>query len=224
MGFGILGGRKVEFDPRRGNSTVYRERSWIGTVLRAAITGAVIATGMTVAAAGPAYAASAIISTKSVPAPLGFNGVCSRYAWACSGSSQSRVSGAEATLQLARRINNSVNARVREVSDLRQYRREEYWSLPTALGGDCEDFALLKKRELIKAGVAPNQLLVATVLDRRRNAHAVLVVRTRAGDFVLDNLTNRIKPWDKTGYSFIRIQDPRAPSRWTLVLKGGLFG
>jgi predicted transglutaminase-like cysteine proteinase len=128
------------------------------------------------------------------------------------------------TLALASRINRRVNRQVREISDQRQYRRSEHWSLPTARGGDCEDFALLKKRELIRHGVAPGRLLIATALTPRREAHAVLIVRTADGDFVLDNRTSEIKPWLATGYSFLRMQDPAAPERWRMILAGGMFG
>ena len=223
MAFGVFD-RKAEFDPRRGASTVHRERSWFRVAVRSAFLVTALFAGMTMVSAGPAFAGSAIVPKRSVAAPLGFQGVCSRYAWACSGSAQARISDPQATLERAIRVNRSVNNRVRQVSDMRQYRREEHWALPTARGGDCEDFALLKKHELIEAGIAPNRLLMATVLDRKRNAHAVLVVRTGAGDYVLDNLTNRVKLWDDTGYSFIRIQNADAPRSWNLVLKGGLFG
>lgn len=166
-----------------------------------------------------------ILSTKSVSAPLGFDGICQRYAWACATrSSASREMGTDELMALAARVNGSVNARVRQVSDSRQYRRDEVWALPTAQGGDCEDFALLKKRELIRLGVPPDRLLIATALTRKRAAHAVLVLRTSSGDMVLDNRTSRIKPWQSTGLSFLRIQNYQAPHRWRMVLAGGMFG
>jgi len=76
---------------------------------------------------------------------------------------------------------------------------------------------LLKKRDLIKAGIDPRKLLLATVLDTRKNAHAVLVYRSSQGDLVLDNLTNRIKPWSDTRYLFLRMQDPKQPRKWVGV-------
>ncbi|MDU8942246.1 transglutaminase-like cysteine peptidase [Ovoidimarina sediminis] len=182
-----------------------------------------LALGMMVSAARPAYAADLVVSTKAISAPAGFRGVCERYAWACDRSSKASVHGAEAQLELAYRVNRAVNRQVREISDQQQYKQREYWALPTRRGGDCEDFALLKKRELQRAGIAPDRLLIATVLDRRQRAHAVLVLRTDRGDYVLDNLTSRIKPWNKTGYSFIRMQDPTTPSGWTVVMRGGIF-
>lgn len=157
-----------------------------------------------------------------VPAPPGAASICRSYDWACARSGEIRMLGEE-TLQVIRRVNAHTNRTVRPITDMQQYRLEERWSLPTARGGDCEDYALYKKRELIRAGVPPEQLLLAAVLDRKRQFHAVLIVRTGTQDLVLDNLTNRIVPWHKTGYTILRVQDPRQPTRWVSVYAGGAF-
>ena len=110
---------------------------------------------------------------------------------------------------------------LRAIEDDRQYGVAEHWALPTRTGGDCEDFALLKKRELVSVGIDPSRLLLATVLDRQRNPHAVLVFRSDAGDLVLDNLTNQIRPWRATRYMFLQMQDPDRPTRWVNVFASG---
>ena len=98
------------------------------------------------------------------------------------------------------------------------------WSQPDEHpGSQHEDYALYKKYELTRAGFPAEQLLIATLLDLNRASHAVLVVRTGANDLVLDNLTNKIVPWHKTGYTFLRMQDPRKPKRWVSVMAGGIF-
>ena len=127
-------------------------------------------------------------------------------------------------MSILRMLNREINASVPEISDIAQYGRLEVWELPTARGGDCEDIAMRKKRDLIDAGIAPQSLMLSTVLDRDLNAHAVLVFRDEDGDLVLDNLTDRILPWAETGYSFLRMQDPASPDRWRAVLSGGIFG
>lgn len=155
-------------------------------------------------------------------APAGASGICAAYDWACARSGKSVLLGDRA-LDTIRSVNSRANRAIRPVSDLAQYRISERWSLPTKRGGDCEDYVLYKKRELIRLGVPPEQLLIAAVLDRKRQIHAVLVVRTGTEDLVLDNLTNRILPWQQTGYTFLRLQDPREPSRWVAVYAGGMF-
>ena len=157
----------------------------------------------------------------AVSAPKGATGICGRYSWACD-TSGSRVGGQQA-MALADEINREVNRRVRPVSDQAQYGRVEYWTLPGNRGGDCEDYALEKKRLLMERGLSGEQLLLTTVLDRRRQPHAVLVLRTASGDFVLDNLTNQIKPWRATGYTFLRMQDPAQPRQWRALFAGGVF-
>lgn len=166
---------------------------------------------------------SHILARKSIVAPPGADGLCRQHAWACTKTNGGALPD-RSVLKAAGRINSAVNRRVRPVSDRQQYGRDEVWALPTRRGGDCEDFALLKKKELIAAGMRPQDLLIATVLDRNRGSHAVLVLRTSAGDYVLDNLRNRIMPWRETGYSFIRMQNPQRPDRWIAVLAGGVFG
>lgn len=188
------------------------------------------AVALTIIAAGVSYTAPAhaaeggtLTPRKAIAAPDGFGDVCSRYDWACAAGRKDRVDGSD-LLALARGINRAINTRYRQITDRSQYGAEEVWSLPTASrGGDCEDFVLAKKQSLIAAGVAPGRLLIATVLDRRRALHAVLVLRTDAGDYVLDNLNNSVKSWQETGYSFLRMQNPEAPHRWNAVFAGGVF-
>ncbi len=174
----------------------------------------------------PAHATSDrpfLQTVKAVDAPEGFSGICTRYGWACARSGHAAPDGRKA-LALATEVNARINRQTREIADLVQYKRNEYWALPTSRGGDCEDFALAKKQALIAEGIAPESLLIATVLDRSRNPHAVLVLRTDAGDYVLDNLTNRILGWRETGYTFLRMQNPAAPGKWSAILAGGVLG
>jgi len=164
----------------------------------------------------PAYLAP----KKAIAAPQGFYGLCKTYTWACATSRVSVVSGT-AVLKLADSINRSVNLRTRQISDRVQYRQDEVWALPTKRGGDCEDLVLLKKMRLINAGVPASSLLIATVLDLRGGRHAVLVLRTDAGDMVLDSLKNRIKHWIDTAYTFLKLQNPRHPQTWDAIFAGG---
>lgn len=159
---------------------------------------------------------------KAIHAPSGFVGLCNRYAWVCKATNASGLK-ANDKLVLAKQINRSVNRQVREVEDRAQYGVEEHWALPTSRGGDCEDLVLLKKKLLLERGVPSQSLLIATVLDKKLNSHAVLVMRTARGDVVLDNLTNQILPWKKTGYTFLKLQNPNALSRWEAVLAGGVI-
>ncbi|MCC2653281.1 MAG: transglutaminase family protein cysteine peptidase, partial [Microvirga sp.] len=43
---------------------------------------------------------------------------------------------------------------------------------------------------------------MTVVLDELRAGHAVLMVRTDRGDFILDNKTNAVLPWSDTAYDY----------------------
>ena len=78
------------------------------------------------------------------------------------------------------------------VNETITYEREppevDIWQDRDFTVGDCEDFALLKRRKLISAGWPPGALRIAIVLKRPDDdqLHAVLVASTNRGDFVLD--------------------------------------
>ena len=163
-----------------------------------------------------------IASRNATPPPAGARNLCASHPWACA-TSGNRAPLTLEQLQTVSATNRRINRTVRQISDRAQYGVEDRWALPTVRGGDCEDFARLKKLELMRAGIAPERLLIATVLDRRLRAHAVLVLRADFGDFVLDNLTAEIKPWQATGYTFLKIQNPQAKQGWVGVLTGGIL-
>ena len=171
---------------------------------------------------GTAGTSAYLVGKKPIRQPTGAAEMCTRYAWACA-SDRTMADFDDAQLRLARRVNLNVNRQTPQIADRKQYASAEMWALPTRRGGDCEDFALLKKLQLMRAGIPGGRLLIATVLDRNRKGHAVLVVRTHRGDLVLDNLTNRVLRWDKTGYTFLKMQNPRDPGRWDAILEGGIL-
>jgi predicted transglutaminase-like cysteine proteinase len=109
------------------------------------------------------------------------------------------------------RINREVNERVDWATDLEIYGVEERWALPQQRGnrleGDCEDYALEKRRLLIEAGIPPAALAFATTYSPSTGHHAVLIVRTSAGDYVLDNANSWILPWRETTYVWQHIQE-----------------
>lgn len=178
---------------------------------------------VTLVAPPPAQAELFDVALRETLAPKASKALCQQHYWACSRSASGTLTEEADIIAYARKVNRLVNTRFRQVSDQVQYSRMDHWALPTSRGGDCEDFALLKKQMLIEKGVAPERLSIATVLDRKRNPHAVLVLRAADGDLVLDNLNNLMLRWDRTGYSFLKAQDAASPTGWRLVMKGGIF-
>jgi predicted transglutaminase-like cysteine proteinase len=202
----------------RGYAIAAPLRAGMRQLALVALTGAGLLLGAQGAVAQDAFLAARM----TVSAPAGAQNLCARFPFAClSSGPETRVSGQQ--VDLAIKVNRQINRQVSSISDQAQYRTTEHWALPTARGGDCEDFALLKKKHLIDAGFDPQTLLIATALDRKRVAHAVLVMRTAQGDFILDNLRDDVLHWRATGYTFLRMQDPSDPSRWTAVIDGGIL-
>lgn len=113
-------------------------------------------------------------------------------------------------------INGHVNQTIRPVTDQELYRTEEFWTYPSS-AGDCEDYALLKRRMLINAGWPETALLMTVVKEANGGGHAVLTVRTDRGDLILDNQDPRILPWDKTVYRFVKRQSPLQPAHWIAI-------
>ncbi len=153
-------------------------------------------------------------------APAGFSGLCSRYAWACSNSSKGRITAGKTMLSMAKSVNAQFNRSIAPQTDQQAYGRREYWTLPDRGVGDCEDYALAKQKALIEQGVPPNRLYLATVVGSPQDPHTVLVMRTDGGDYVLDNLSSRVKPWQATRYTFMKMQNSRDRRRWDTVLLG----
>ena len=84
------------------------------------------------------------------------------------------------------KINHAVNEDVRYASDVDLYQIDEFWEIADA-AGDCEDYALKKRQLLLEHGVDPQYLRLATCWTESGEYHAVLIVSTDKGDYVLDN-------------------------------------
>jgi predicted transglutaminase-like cysteine proteinase len=89
----------------------------------------------------------------------------------------------------------------------------ERWIINPA-SGDCNDYAVSKRFELLKRGWPTRTLLLSEVVTPWGEHHLVLVVRTSAGDLVLDNLTPQIRPWNRAPYRWVRMQTSKNPNYW----------
>jgi predicted transglutaminase-like cysteine proteinase len=118
------------------------------------------------------------------------------------------------------KVNRKVNGRIRSVSDSEAYGVSDFWALALdrpGRFGDCEDYVLEKRRELMRRGYSDKVLSIALVRTRWGQDHAVLLVNTDRGEMVLDSLSPWISPWHETGYSWTSRQSPLDPSVWIAV-------
>lgn len=118
--------------------------------------------------------------------------------------------------------NNAVNASVAPVTDEDLYRVAEYWTYPDG-AGDCEDYVLEKRRELIAKGWPASTLLMTVVRKQDGEGHAVLLVRTDRGDLALDNLDGEIHLWNETPYTYLKRQSQTDASRWVGLEDGRII-
>ena len=115
--------------------------------------------------------------------------------------------------------NYTTNTDVQPMTDMEIYGVEEQWTYPDAVG-DCEDYVLLKRKRLIEAGISPSNLLITVVLQPNGEGHAVLTVRTDRGDFVLDNMRNKVLLWSETEYRYLKRQSSTNAGKWVKLQDG----
>ncbi len=85
------------------------------------------------------------------------------------------------------------------------------------VAGDCHDYAVTKRHDLLAKGWPAHALLLAEVVTSWGEHHLVLVVRTLEGDFVADNLAPDVRPLSRTSYVWVRVQTPNNPMLWAAV-------
>lgn len=182
------------------------------------IAGLALVLGLVAGASAQEHAAFMRITGKTSQ-PVGHHELCSRMPAECNETTRN---GDPVQLTVQRwnqliAVNDNVNTAIEPVTDEELYGRQEYWTYPEDGKGDCEDFVLLKRRELIDSGWPAGALLITVVRQTNGEGHAVLTVRTDRGDLVLDNLEPKIKLWGETDYQFIKRQSDRNSGRWVMI-------
>jgi predicted transglutaminase-like cysteine proteinase len=117
------------------------------------------------------------------------------------------------TSQLLDRVNRSVNAAIMPTVKSYGSNLADKWTIAPATG-DCNDYAVTKRHELIASGLPANALRLSVVKTSSGAGHLVLVVATTSGDMVLDNLTQSIVPWQRTSYQWLKIQSGTDARFW----------
>ena len=171
---------------------------------------------------GEAYASEPMVTGGLTSQPIGHYEFCKANPVEC--QIRTRDSGPEKMSgKLWKEIvavNVSVNGAVTPMNDFDLYGKDEVWAYPDSGAGDCEDYVLEKRRELMHKGVSLANLLITVVRKPDGEGHAVLTLRTTKGDFVLDNLTDRVKQWDATGYRFLKRQATDHTGHWVTIREG----
>jgi predicted transglutaminase-like cysteine proteinase len=114
---------------------------------------------------------------------------------------------------LLRRVNRSVNDSIIPVLKSSGPSLAGGWTIAPDMG-DCNDYAVTKRHELLARGLPSKALRLSVVKTASGIGHLVLVVVTTRGDIVLDNLTQAIRPWQSTDYRWLKIQSATDPRYW----------
>lgn len=142
-------------------------------------------------------------------APFAFIRYCVANPAACRASEQRIIAWTPQNRALVAAVNYRVNRSIVPMNDA----GEDVWQA-NVVAGDCEDFVLTKRQALLEAGLPASALRIAVATTASGEGHAVLVVKTSAGDFVLDNRFNRMLAWHNTDLHFIKIASAENPRLW----------
>jgi predicted transglutaminase-like cysteine proteinase len=125
-------------------------------------------------------------------------------------------------MQTLKRVNLKANRSIKPVSNFDHWgTMVDHWDYPVDGKGDCKIYALYKRKLLLQAGFPRQALLMTVVRDLHNEGHTILTVKTDKGDFVLDNLVDEVRPWNATGYYFLKRQSQQNPNTWVSINQRG---
>jgi predicted transglutaminase-like cysteine proteinase len=124
-----------------------------------------------------------------------------------------RIELSAETSEMLNRVNRDVNASIIPVVKTYGSNLGDAWTIAPDMG-DCNDYAVTKRHELLQSGLSSKALRLSVVKTPEGIGHLVLIVVTTKGNVVLDNLTDEIRPWQNTDYQWIKIQSASNAKYW----------
>lgn len=159
-------------------------------------------------------------------APMAHTMFCLRYADDCevhqvADFRKRSISMTVARLNELNTVNREVNRAIVPQANLGGLATEQWVVSPPA--GDCNDYAVTKRHELLMQGWPSSALLLSEVVVPSGEHHLVLVARMKDPDtkkdvdLVLDNLNYNLRPVSLTPYQWVRVESPSNPKYWSTV-------
>lgn len=159
--------------------------------------------------------AAQIAEASPTLAPFQHVRFCLRYPADCKSDPKEdeRVEMTAENSELLNRINHDVNSAI--IPEPKSYGGDiqNGWTIAPVMG-DCNDYAVTKRHELLQNGLPAKALRLSVVKTASGIGHLVLVVATTGGDLVLDNLAETIRPWQNTDYHWLKIQSASDARFW----------
>ena len=156
-----------------------------------------------------------IVASSPTLAPFQHVRFCLHYPAECKSDAHEldRIDMNAGLADVLKRVNHTVNAAINpRVKDYGSNLRDGWTIAPDS--GDCNDYAVTKRHELIESGLPAKALRLSVVKTASGTGHLVLVVATTTGDIVMDNLTDAIRPWTSTSYRWLKIQSSTDARFW----------
>ena len=164
------------------------------------------------------------LGTRTSAPPIGWVQFCQTYKGICDTKPLPRLDVVLDRTALANldRVNDWVNHTIKPETDMDHYGMIQWWRYPDDGAGACHSYALLKRRLLMQAGWPRQALLMTIVHEKDGEGHAVLTVVTDRGDYILDNLTDKIRLWSQTPYTYYKRQSQNNPNAWVWIAAAAL--
>jgi predicted transglutaminase-like cysteine proteinase len=171
----------------------------------------ILALGLT-AAAGPAAAVGKWpelptlrdYAAGHIRGPAGWEAWCSANPDACLRAEARMIALDAATAALLERVFAAVHTRI---TAREEPPGQDVWRVVEGEGyGDCEDYALTWREELVAAGLPRGALDIAVAETEQGEIHAVLAVHTDLGTLVFDNRQKAPMPWASLPYAWLAIE------------------
>lgn len=168
--------------------------------------------------AGPDAATFAAVGGET-SIPYGWVDFCQRYQGECQDDERmpQDIELSQAAFRKIQRVNAFVNKSITPVADQDHWGVVDQWDYASDGKGDCEEYALMKRRLLIEEGFPRQAVLLTVVKEKNGDGHAVLTIKTNRGEFVLDNLTDALRPWTSTPYRFVKRQSQQNQNSWVAI-------
>jgi len=165
---------------------------------------------------------AALVETSPSLAPFQHVRFCLRYPDDCRSNlaEDERIDLTSERSELLDRVNRRVNGDIAPVRKHYGQDLQETWTI-APFEGDCNDYAVTKRHELLLSGLPAKALRLAVVRTKAGSGHLVLLVATTRGELVLDSLTEAIVPWQTTNYQWMKIQSASDPRSWHGVRVSG---
>jgi predicted transglutaminase-like cysteine proteinase len=163
-----------------------------------------------------------IVEASPALAPFQHVRFCLRYPSDCK-SEPTEIDHIDLSVEnseLLKRVNRDVNAAIIPTVKNHGPELQDGWTIAPSMG-DCNDYAVTKRHELLQGGLPGKALRLSVVKTASGIGHLVLVVVTTKGALVLDNLTEAVRPWHSTDYHWLKIQSASDARFWYEVRAPG---